>query len=192
MTTTNQVKDNYTDNNNLISLKATVRLQFLNVDVDGNTATVRVQWKDKGKRKFNEMVYMAHLTDDVKKYLTEVRPVKPEHNMEQQMATGFQIFKHKNNITDNLSDIVFECANDAKEYALNPFRLFVNNNATASLYMVGSPNLSVRRILNPITNEVVRTIFYKKRNSEGKYFFLAPRYYRRFVVRPTSKDEVKY
>lgn len=180
-------KNNYTDTTNVIGLNADTQFRFIGIDVDDNKAVVEMSWKESNQRKYRTETFIAHMTTDVKRYLTEVRPVKEEHGMSAEMATGFQVFKHKNNISKNLDEIVFSCKNNSENYADNPFRLFVNKEGKASLYMVGSPNLSVKQIIDPITNNVVRTIFYKKRNHEGNYFFLAPKFYRRFVVRPKKK-----
>ncbi len=189
MSTVNNIQEkaNYTDSTNTIGLTDTISLKFNDFDVDGNKAVVTIGVKPKGKRKFNEQVLTVHLTSEVKNYLTALKPVNPEHQMKQQLATGFEVFCYKNRISKSLGDITFVCENNSKDYAANPFRVFVNKDGKASLYMVGSPNLNVKQIVNPLTGAVERTIFYRKKNHEGNYFFLAPKYYRRYVVRPQKQ-----
>ena len=176
---------------------AKVRMSNIVIDIKTCKFSMTLGVKQGRQKLFREETISGKLNLEVKKWLTQMTPVKVQVPADNELGyewidsgnklTGFQKFLNKQSIEFKpgiLSTMVFESDNNSENYAENPFKIIRYADGNVSLTLVNIAPVRVIETADPTTGEV--TTNYKQKfikiGESYREAYISKKYFVRYMV----------
>ena len=183
-----------------------IKMSNILIDIKNCTFSMTIGIKQGRQKLYREETISGKLNLEVKKWLTQMTPVKiqvPANNEQGYQwidsgnkMTGFQKFLNKKGIEFKpgiLNELSFESNNNSENYADNPFKIIRYANGNVSLTLVNIAPVKVVETADPTTGEI-KTNYKQKFIKIGESYreaFVSKKFFVRYMIQEI-KEVVQY
>lgn len=183
-----------------------VRMSNIVIDVKSCSFSMTIGTKQGRQKLFREETISGKINLEVKRWLTEMTPVKTQTPADNEVGyvwtdtgnklTGFQKFLSKCNIEFKpgiLSTLAFESENNSEQYAENPFKIIRYADGNCSLTLVNISPKKHSQTIDPTTGVITDSWKQKfiKIGESYREAYVSKKFFVRYMVQEI-KEVVQY